>query len=264
MIKLIVLDLDRTLLRDDNSISQYTLDILRKCKQNNLQIAFATARSMLLTAKVVPEEFSDGYWVCSNGAEIYKDKKLISSNLISEAPLKQIIDYFQNSYPSMPLVLVVRNNMYANCDLTPILSSGTFGSHVQYETVDFSQLQLEPCEKLMFLLGKADKVHTYKEGLPSDCIITPALGVLGEITHKNASKIKGLQFVLNDMGLSFENVAAFGDDMSDIEMIRESKIGVAMGNAIKEVKENANYVTLSNNEDGVADFLKSHLLIDCA
>lgn len=69
------------------------------------------------------------------------------------------------------------------------------------------------------------------------------------------NKLSSLNYILKELGASIDRVMFFGDDVNDIELIKECGIGVAMGNAIEDVKNVANYITSTNEEDGIAVFL---------
>ncbi len=77
-----------------------------------------------------------------------------------------------------------------------------------------------------------------------------------EIVKAGLHKAKGIDIVAKDLDIPAANVIAFGDEDNDLEMIEYAGIGVAMGNAIDKLKELANEITLSNEEDGIAVFLE--------
>ena len=76
---------------------------------------------------------------------------------------------------------------------------------------------------------------------------------------KDVTKASGLKELCDNLGISFDNVMAFGDGENDIEMLRECGIGIAMANALPKVKEAADAVTLSNEEDGIAQAILKYL-----
>ena len=74
---------------------------------------------------------------------------------------------------------------------------------------------------------------------------------------KDVSKGNALKWICNNKGISPDNIIAFGDNFNDIEMIEYAGIGVAMSNAEENVKQKADYIALSNEEDGIGKFLNS-------
>ena len=77
---------------------------------------------------------------------------------------------------------------------------------------------------------------------------------------KNADKWHGVKALAVNLGLKFADIAAFGDDHNDVEMLRNCGIGVAVANAIDEVKATADYVCDANDNDGVAKWLEENVL----
>ena len=82
-----------------------------------------------------------------------------------------------------------------------------------------------------------------------------------EIAKKGTEKYKGITEIARLEDISNENIIAFGDGLNDVEMLKKCGIGVAMKNALPEVKEQADYITSrTNNENGVVEFLKEYLV----
>lgn len=78
------------------------------------------------------------------------------------------------------------------------------------------------------------------------------------IVHKGVSKEAGLTMLAADLGLKMEDVVAIGHEIDDLPMIELAGLGVAMGNAPQEVKQKADWVTRSNDEQGVAYMIKEY------
>lgn len=81
-----------------------------------------------------------------------------------------------------------------------------------------------------------------------------------EIMPANISKGTSLVDIAKFYNIAHEDIIAFGDEMNDYSMIEMAGVGVAMGNAVDEIKEVADYVTLSNNDDGIADYIYKFIL----
>lgn len=94
--------------------------------------------------------------------------------------------------------------------------------------------------------------------LPQNTYLEIAEGTLGMVIHSRATKQQGILTALKALGITPEEATAFGDDLVDIDMLRACGFGVAVSNALPEVKEAADYITASNDEDGVAKWLESH------
>lgn len=80
------------------------------------------------------------------------------------------------------------------------------------------------------------------------------------ITNRLADKGIALEALIQYYGYEKDDILSFGDNINDIPMLMASGTGVAMGNAVSPVKDIADYITLSNNDDGVADYLETFIL----
>ena len=93
-----------------------------------------------------------------------------------------------------------------------------------------------------------------------DIYITSSVKQLIEISYKDAGKRSGVQYLAGLLGIDRKDIAAFGDADNDIDMIQFAGYGVVMGNATEHLKSIADYVTKSNDEDGVAYAIENILL----
>jgi hydroxymethylpyrimidine pyrophosphatase-like HAD family hydrolase len=80
------------------------------------------------------------------------------------------------------------------------------------------------------------------------------------LAHREANKIDAIKAVAQELNISLNNVAAFGDDYNDIGMIKECGMGIAMENGIEELKSVAKYICEDNNHDGVGKWIEEHIL----
>ena len=80
-----------------------------------------------------------------------------------------------------------------------------------------------------------------------------------KLSKKNATKDKAIEKLSEHSGIPLEKIAAFGDDFNDIGMLKICGTGIAMGNSIDEVKDIADQICLTNEEDGVARWMAEHL-----
>ena len=99
-----------------------------------------------------------------------------------------------------------------------------------------------------------------KENLPEDLHCTVANGHLVQIMSKDANKRNGVKVMLNAFGIAPEEAVYFGDDFDDAEAMQLCGLGVAVSNAIPEVKAVADEIAESNDADGVAKWIEAHLL----
>ena len=109
----------------------------------------------------------------------------------------------------------------------------------------------------MLILGERNILDELKKEIDSKINVNSCFSgeKFLEIISKEANKGNALKWLCEKKGISIESAAAFGDNFNDIEMIEYAGTGVAMGNAEERVKQKADYIALSNNEDGVGIFL---------
>ena len=120
---------------------------------------------------------------------------------------------------------------------------------------DVASIYPLPCIKVVGI-GSQEMIRTRREEFvrlfDGQLYVTQSSFDLIEFLHPAVSKGRALAQIAADLGIAADEVVAFGDNHNDIGMLRFAGLGVAMGNAEDEVKEEANHVTLSNAEDGVA------------
>jgi len=93
------------------------------------------------------------------------------------------------------------------------------------------------------------------------CRIYASQGALWyAISEKSVSKLKSIEATAKYFGLALSDVAAFGDDFNDVDMLKECGVGVAVSNAIDEAKAAADFICESNDEDGVAKWIEENIL----
>ena len=110
-------------------------------------------------------------------------------------------------------------------------------------------------------LDSQDTLAVVKKGLTDDLYYTVAHRYLMQIMNKAATKWNGIKAMLEISNCAPEETANFGDDHDDMEPIKMCGLGVAVSNAIDEVKAVADYVAESNDTDGVARFIEKKLLM---
>jgi hydroxymethylpyrimidine pyrophosphatase-like HAD family hydrolase len=118
----------------------------------------------------------------------------------------------------------------------------------------------EGAVKLLVGLDTPETLEIIKEMLTDDLYYTVANGHLMQIMDKSVTKWNGVKAMLDICNLSAEEAMYFGDDFDDIEPIKMCGSGVAVSNAIDEVKAVADHIAESNDDDGVAKFIESVIL----
>ena len=252
-IRAVVFDLDRTLLRSDRTISAYTKSILERCRAKSIYSIIATARPPRAIG-VYEEMICPDAAVTMNGASLRmngRERRSVSMDAQSACKLIAQID---QSLPGRPWSLEAESGLYANFD-TSTRWDGPSAPFVSVNTVP-----QERAYKVLVELKEAGDADILCSLLPKDTYLEIAEGTLGMVIHKEATKMQGVLAALKELGVKPEDVAAFGDDLADIEMLKACGYGVAVQNALDEVKAAADFVAESNDDDGVARWLEEHVL----
>jgi len=253
MISLLALDLDGTLFRDDRSVSKRSITALEACRREGLRVAIATARPFVAVKGRLDARLSRGVpWICSNGALIYEDEQCVYTDAVPPDTAREVLQRLASPAQHFTISMEMAGNLYINehLDMGPI----------PCEVAELARIVDAPVTRIQVTKGPDFQERVVLPELPQGCAVRVSDGGRSaQILSPTATKENGLQALLERLGLGFENVMAFGDDVTDMEMLRRSGVGVAMGNAVPEVLAIANRVAPTNEEDGVAVVLEELL-----
>jgi Cof subfamily protein (haloacid dehalogenase superfamily) len=274
--RMVAIDLDGTLLRQDGTMGQRTSRALHDAIKHGIQVVICTGRRFRTTLPILTE-LQLAVPVIVHGGLLIKDagtyETLYHTYLAKDFCLEAI--KFLKAHGVAPIVYVDLFSQGIDIYLDNARDGHAF--HLQYlernranchfvgdvtqvfcpQTIHIGALADRPSlEKLNVSLerefGSAARHHIMNN--------TNAEGAFLEIMSPGNSKWRALSRLIERQGLTPEHVIAIGDEVNDLEMIRHAGLGVAMGNAIPAVKAVANYVTHSNEEDGVAHIVERFLL----
>ena len=250
MIKMIVTDLDDTLFRTDKSISKYTIDIIKKVRKMGIKTIFATARGDT-TKVLVPYDLFDGY-VLTNGANAYIDNKLIYESRISSDVFKPFLQKLSNE--KLKVAAQIEGIHYANFNVKEKWSDLDNFIITDYLNISGN------ADKLYAIIENVNQIDIIKSNLPKDLYLKVSKDNLAMIMHKDATKSIGISKIANKFNICKDEILAFGDDTNDEDMLLNSGISVAMGNALDEIKIIADHICDTNDNDGVARWLEDNIL----
>lgn len=266
-IKLVAIDLDDTLLRDDLTISQFSRDTLQQVQEAGVTVTLATGR-MLPSARPYAEQLGfDVPLITYQGALV---KNVFSGEVLYNCPLSQEVASMVIQYGRRRKVHV---NLYVE-DKLFVERVTEAGEHyerlagVPFTRVDDLEELLENDLPYKMLLIDDEQVIDQEleelQGVLSEAgleaYLTKSKPTYLEVNHPRATKGTALQKLAEWMGISREQVVAFGDSYNDLKMLEYAGYGFAVANAYPEVCARARYTTASNNEDGVALALQELVL----
>jgi len=249
-IKMIVIDLDGTLLKTDKSVSEYTQTILNQCRKLGIKVVYATGRGGS-ARQVAPSEFFDGE-ITMNGAVARVSNDVVYSRLIPCQTARPILIACDKR--GIKITSEISDMHYSN-----FVVSDEWPQITDFKVVDF--LRHDKDAEKIYLPNTTHEDRKFIEQLLSDdlyFVVTD--GFFGQIMHKDATKSKALSELARRWGINQAEIVAFGNDYNDIEMLRDCGIGVAVANAINEAKAIADYICDVNDRDGVAKWLEENVL----
>lgn len=254
-IKMILFDLDGTLLHTDKTLSDYSISVINKCRENGIKIIIATARSAFSAKKYIEAMKPDAI-ISSGGAISTVDKEIISKAMIPAEIANKIIALCLNN-PAIGYVRFMgEHHSIAN---NPALRPPNKNTS-QYTYDDMSRPVNEDAYKLTIQCDSAEVVQMIARPYKICNLEVFRDKKLCKITHINATKEDAMKCVADYFRINLTETVSFGDDMSDIKMLRASGVGVAVENAMEEVKDIADYICGCNDEDGVAEFIETKIL----
>jgi 5-amino-6-(5-phospho-D-ribitylamino)uracil phosphatase len=262
---LIALDLDGTLLTDNKTISPKTKAILEKAKQEGHIVMIATGRPYRSSSMYYAELQLDTPIVNFNGALTHHP--LQQAWGVHHSPLHRrtahdIVEAMDN-YEINNILAEVMDDVYLHYDDRELIDVISLGNP-KLQTGDLRvYLQHDPTSILIHANEyHVDDIRSHLSKVHAEVIEHRRWGApwhVIEIVKKGLNKAIGLQKVADYYGIPKERIIAFGDEDNDLEMIEFAGHGVAMGNAIAQLKSIARETTLSNEEDGIAIYLQDVL-----
>lgn len=262
---LIVLDLDGTLLTDDKTISPYTKSILAKAREAGHQVMIATGRPFRASQLYYKELDLITPIVNFNGAFIHHPLNRSWETMHSPISMSVVHDVVDsvNKFQYENLIAEVIDDVYLHNENEELMNVFNMGN----PRVTTGNLKLTLHEDPTSLLIQANEhnvpiIRKHLEDVHAELIEHRKWGApfpIIEIVRKGLSKAVGVSKIAHEFEIPQDRIIAFGDEDNDLEMIDYAGIGVAMSNAIDELKSVAKEITLSNNEDGIGKFLADRL-----
>ena len=271
-IRMIGVDLDGTLLNSEKQLTAYTREVLKKAIEQEVAVVVATGRPF----SGVPDELKHfpgiRYALTANGASILamQKQKVVYENLLSVESSEKVIDILRKHHAIHEFFVDGvgymnedgLKNVYAYFE-DPHMAEYLQSTRIPVKDVK-EKLQTMKCEvdKLQGIFrNQKDKEEALEElNTLSGIVVTAAMDNNLEINKEGTNKGLGLLQLGKSLGISREEIMACGDGGNDVEMLKEVGFAVAMANGSDPVKKAADFVTVSNDEDGVAKAIERFVL----
>ncbi|MDS0525806.1 Cof-type HAD-IIB family hydrolase [Clostridium sp. SHJSY1] len=275
-IRVIIMDVDGTLTNNKKVITKKTKDALIKAQDNGAILILASGRptsGLMDFARELKMDKNHGLLVSFNGAKVVdcETNKVLFNETMSVEQGQAVLEYMKK-FDVKPMIDkgdymyvndVFNNQIHYNDTLINIIQYESRGGKFKLcEKDDLASFADYPLNKILTAGDPEYLQEHYKEMMEPfkdslSCMFTAPFYF--EFTAKGIDKAKALDTILIPMGYKKEEMIAFGDGHNDASMVKYAGIGVAMANAVDDLKAVANEITLSNEEDGIAYTLSKYI-----
>ena len=257
MHRILLFDLDGTLLKTDKTISDKTLAAVRASREKGCIIGISTSRSESNSRKFTGALAPD-IIISSGGAMVTLNGEVIVAEEFSGSETADIISAAREICGDINITADTADKnaeYFMNCELPEDELKKSWGKAIYDDFNDFKR----PALKLCFEIKDENKAKALADRLDyCDCIHFTD-GDWYKFTKKGVTKETAIEKLCAHIGITSADMTAFGDDLADIGMLKMCGTGVAMGNALDEVKAAADVVIGTNDEDGIAEYLETML-----
>ena len=253
MPKLLLFDLDGTLLRSDKTLSARTLDALKKSREAGYLVGISTSRAIHNCMTFLPDLTPDLFIASGGAVVLYRGEIIYTAEFSAEETRRMIGCARAVCGHDCEVTVDSLNGHYWNYKNDPNKNDATWGDTIYTDFKDFNEKALKICVQI-FDNSHAEMLQ--KEFFDCDWARFEG-GFWYKFTRKDATKESAIRKACHILGIDLADVTAFGDDIPDIGMLRLCGTGIAMGNAFAAVKEAADLVIGRNDEDGIAAYLET-------
>lgn len=260
--KIIFIDSDGTLRDSNGEISERVKKAIQENRKKGNKIIISTSRPRYQILKVMEEVLADDIVISSNGSEIYdsKNKKIIFNSFIEYDELIKLVEYAY--LKDIRLILTMDDYDYVTKDIRnsnqKLLNKNDYKNELincNVKQCMFIDKNSNEIFKLKDILSKNDKLNIVDESNEKSKCCEKWFSIV----NSNCSKGNAIKILIKYLNVPIENTIAIGNDKNDISMFEVAGLSVAVANASEDIKNKVDYITLSNDEDGVALFLESLL-----
>lgn len=255
-IRLLLFDLDGTLLTSGKTVTERTLCALAGCRERGIMLGISTSRGER-NAQAFTEKLQPDITISSGGAMVrYKDKYIFKAEFTA-AETRNIINTVRSICGmNCEITADTADCHYWNYKTDPKSQDKSWGDSIYTDFSCFNQSTLKICVEIF----DETLAQQLQEALNNCDCIRFSDGFWYKFTRKGVTKESAVPAICSVLGISPGQIAAFGDDLADIGMLKVCGRGIAVGNALSEVKAAADLVIGSNDEDGIAEYLEQCII----
>lgn len=289
MYKLVAIDLDGTMLNKYGIITENTKNVIKKVQEKGVEVIIASGRPINSVKNFSKEINSQKYFISGNGAITYdiKNDKILYENILNKNKVLQVIkiceenSIYYNVYTENGIIAknLNYNTLYYYKENLNKLEENKTHINIVESIYDYIEKRDEKILKIMICDGSKpifnsimkkireitdieilDVSHMSRKIIKQGTEEIALEYFYTEISAKDVDKWNALEKLIELMNITKEEVVTIGDNANDIKMLKNAGFGVAMGESAPYVKECANEVTTSNDNDGVAVILEKMFL----
>ena len=249
--KLLLLDIDGTLLNSKKELPETAFQALQKARENGHDLAIATGRAPFMFTKL-REQLDIRTFISFNGQYIVHDDRVIHTEALDPQLLEKIVNYAEER--DHPLVFMNGKKMISSIDYHPDIDESLKSLKFPHpETERNFHLDNEIYQSLVFCTKEEEA--QYHEQF-KDFQFVRWHRVSCDILPKGGSKASGIKKLIASTGHTIEDTIAFGDGLNDLQMMEVAGYSVAMDNGHPETKKVASHVAEHVDNDGLAKAFK--------
>ncbi len=262
MIRCIVFDLDDTLLHNDLSISCKTISVLHQLSQHGIKIIPASGRAPESMKPFLQKLGCADAAIASNGAELLDTEgNVIWRQILDQNTAHSILDFaadhhcYAHTYEGAAFHYQMIGSKWAEAYQRSSLLTGVHENNLH------AFVDKHPTNKILLINESRIITTLFQDALrifSGKASVSTSKPQYLEFNPFGTSKGNALTMVMQQMKVPMEQVCAFGDGINDISMLQAAGLGIAMGNASAEVQNAADAVCMTNEEDGIAQYLEAH------
>ena len=284
MYKLVAIDLDGTMLNQYGIITEKTKKAISKAQEKGVEVMIASGRAITSVKRFSKEINSNKYFISGNGAITYdiKNNKILYENILSKTKALKIIkiceenSIYYNVYTENGIIAknLSYNTLYYYKDNLTKPDENRAHINIVENVYDYFEQREEKILKIMICdehktvfnsivrkLKELSEIEVLEVSHMSRKIIKQGTDEIAleyfytEVSAKDVDKWNALEEIIGLMNISKEEVVTIGDNANDLKMITNAGLGVAMGESAPYVKQSADIIAPTNDEDGVAIIL---------
>lgn len=254
MIKMLVVDIDGTILSEKKGISSELKKHVKSLIENDIKVVIATGRMHCSATRIAKELGTDAPIISYQGGLIIDCEQNVLLKKHCDIKLaREVVNYLRQEKFHMNIYI---NDTLIAEDESKYIKDYAKGKFIEYEIVDsLDNISFNDLNKILAIDYDTERIEglvdslckKYKEKL----YVVKSTPYFCEVSNPEATKGNGIRFLADKWNIKEEEIMAVGDQDNDIEMLLAAGIRVAMGNATENLKKVSNYITKTVDEDGV-------------